>query len=79
MKKWERGFFLPATKQKILDIINGLIKKGAEGIVLGCTEIPLLIKQEDCSAPVFDTTQIHSTAAVNFALSNEAILAHNYI
>ena len=74
-----KGIFLPATKQKILDIINSLIKKGAEGIVLGCTEIPLLIKQEDCSAPVFDTTQIHSTAAVNFALSNEAILAHNYI
>ncbi|HKO81843.1 MAG TPA: aspartate/glutamate racemase family protein [Chitinophagaceae bacterium] len=74
-----KGIFLPATKQKILDVINSLIKKGAEGIVLGCTEIPLLIKQEDCSVPVFDTTQIHSTAAVNFALSNEAILAHNYI
>ena len=74
-----KGIFLPATKQKFLDTINSLIKKGAEGIVLGCTEIPLLIKQEDCSVPVFDTTKIHSTAAINFALSDEAILAHNYI
>ena len=74
-----KGIFLPATKQKFLEIINNLIKKGAEGIVLGCTEIPLLIKQEDCSVPVFDTTQIHSTAAVDFALSDETILAHNYI
>ena len=74
-----KGIFLPATKQKFFDTINSLIKNGAEGIVLGCTEIPLLIKQEDCSVPVFDTTKIHSTAAVNFALSDEVILAHNYI
>lgn len=74
-----KGIFLPATKQKLLDIINGLIKKGAEGIVLGCTEIPLLIKREDCTVPIFDTTKIHSTAAVNFALSDTINLAHNYI
>lgn len=74
-----KGIFLPATKEKLLDIISKLIRQGAEGIILGCTEIPLLIKQEDCSVPVFDTTKIHSTAAVEFALSNEAILAHNYI
>lgn len=74
-----KGIFLPATKQKLLDIISNLTEKGAEGIVLGCTEIPLLIKQEDCSVPIFDTTKIHSTAAVDFALSDETILAHNYI
>ena len=74
-----KGIFLPATKEKFLDIINKLTKQGAEGIILGCTEIPLLIKQEDCPVPVFDTTKIHSTAAVEFALNNSAILAHNYI
>lgn len=74
-----KGIFLPATKQKLLDIINSLIKKGAEGVVLGCTEIPLLIKQEECPVPIFDTTRIHSMAAVDFALSDTTILAHNYI
>ena len=66
-----KGIFLPATKQKLLGIINSLIKKGAEGVVLGCTEIPLLIKQEDCPVPIFDTTKIHSMAAVDFALSDD--------
>ena len=74
-----RGIFLPATKQKFLAIIDKLIGQGAEAIILGCTEIPLLIKQDDCSVPVFDTTKIHSIAAVEFALNNTAILAHNYI
>jgi aspartate racemase len=46
-----------------------MVDQGAEGIILGCTEIPLLIKQEDIAVPVFDTTLIHSTAAVEFALS----------
>jgi len=56
------------TKARFLEIINNLILNGAEGIVLGCTEIPLLIKQEDVAVPVFDTTFIHSKAAVEFAL-----------
>lgn len=74
-----KGIFLPSTKEKFLEIIRGLISRGAEGIILGCTEIPLLIKQEDCVVPVFDTTRIHATAAVEFALKDLAILAHNYI
>lgn len=74
-----KGIFLPDTKEKFLDIISGVINQGAEGIISGCTEIPLLIKQEDCSIPVFDTTKIHSTAAVEFALKDTVILAHNYI
>lgn len=56
------------TKQLYLDIIKKLIENGAEGIILGCTEIPLLIKQSDVSIPVFDTTLIHSVAAVEFSL-----------
>ena len=74
-----KGIFLPATKAKFLDIVNDLISQGAEGIIFGCTEIPLLIKPGDCSVPVFDTTKIHSLAAVRFALNDTEILAHNSI
>ena len=74
-----KGVFLPATKQKFLTIINKLVDRGAEGIILGCTEIPILIKQEDCEVPVFDTTQIHAAAAVEFALAKQTILARNYL
>jgi aspartate racemase len=61
--------FLPETKQGFLDIIKDLVKAGAEGVILGCTEIPMLIKQSDVEVPVFDTTAIHVKAAVDFALS----------
>jgi aspartate racemase len=64
------GLIKEETKQAYTAIINDLVKRGAEGIILGCTEIPLLINQADISVPVFDTTKIHSEAAVNFALSN---------
>ena len=63
-----KGILNPATKSRYLGIIRQLIDEGAEGIILGCTEIPLLIKQEDVPVPVFDTTKIHSLAAVDFAL-----------
>ena len=63
-----KSLFLPETKTRFISIINELIHQGAEGIILGCTEIPLLIKQEDCPVPVFDTTNIHVRAAVEFAL-----------
>lgn len=56
------------SKDKFIRIIKNLAARGAEGIVLGCTEIPLLIKQEDCEIPLFDTTRIHARAAVEYAL-----------
>jgi aspartate racemase len=56
------------SKAKFLKIIERLVKEGAQGVVLGCTEIPLLVKQEDVTVPVFDTMTIHATAAVDFAL-----------
>lgn len=58
-----------ASKQRYINIINGLIQKGAEGVILGCTEIGLLIQQQDIAIPVFDTTELHAQAAVDFALS----------
>ena len=64
-----KDVFLPERKQGFIRIINSLIAQGAEGVILGCTEIPILLKNEDLSIPVFDTTSIHSAAAVEFALS----------
>ena len=64
-----KGIFLPATKEKFLAIIGKLAEQGAQGIILGCTEIPILIKQSDCKVTLFDTTKIHTTAAIRFALS----------
>jgi len=64
-----RGVIKEETKKAYISIIQQLIKDGAEGIILGCTEIPMLINQQDVSVPVFDTTKIHSQAAVEFAIS----------
>jgi aspartate racemase len=58
-----------SSKEKIQCVIDELVRRGAEGIVLGCTEIPLLITQDDVSIPVFNTTRIHAKAACNFALN----------
>lgn len=63
-----RGIAREETKRGYLKIIEKLITQGAEGVILGCTEIPLIISQSDVSAPVFDTTRIHANAAVEFAL-----------
>ncbi|HTB06212.1 MAG TPA: aspartate/glutamate racemase family protein [Bacteroidia bacterium] len=57
------------TKAKYLAIIDRLVALGAEGVILGCTEIPLLLKQSDSKYPLFDTAIIHSNAAVEFMLS----------
>jgi aspartate racemase len=67
-EEFGKGIFLPDTKQRFLEIITKLSEHGAEGVIFGCTEIPLLISQHDCRIPVFDTTRIHAAAAVNFAL-----------
>ena len=68
-----KGIFTNETKRRYLEIIENLRAKGAEGIILGCTEIPMLLKQEDCAIPVFDTTAIHSRSAVDFALDENEI------
>jgi aspartate racemase len=64
-----RGIATEETKKRYLEIANELIKNGAEGIILGCTEIPLVIKEGDLSVPIFDTTLIHAQAAINFQLN----------
>lgn len=64
-----KGIIRNESKEKLLQIIDELSKQGAQGVILGCTEIGLLIKQEDTKVPLFDTTIIHAEAAVQEALS----------
>ena len=64
------GIFKEESKARFLQIMNRLHSQGAEGIILGCTEIPLLIKQHDTKLPLFDTLTIHSLAAVDFAIGH---------
>jgi aspartate racemase len=62
------GVIKPSSKDQFCEIIQNLVRDGAEGIILGCTEIPLLIKQEDVKVPLFDTTRIHAESVVEYAL-----------
>ena len=63
-----RGTIRPESKQQYLDIIERMITIGAQAIILGCTEIGLLIEDNDSSVPFFDTTILHAVAAVDYAL-----------
>jgi len=63
------GKLLESSKQNFIQIIDKLLQRGADGIILGCTEIPLLVKQKDISVPLFNTTTIHAEAAVMTAIS----------
>ena len=56
------------SKEKFINYANRLIERGAEGIVLGCTEIPMLVDQKDFNFPGFDTTKIHVESIIKFAL-----------
>jgi len=62
------GIIKPSSERVYLEVIEGLAGAGAQGIILGCTEIGLLVKQEHCRIPLFDTTVIHAEAAVAYAL-----------
>jgi len=66
-----RGAVDPASREKFVEIMRNLIAGGAEGIILGCTEIGLLIDQQDIRTPVFDTTAIHAGSAARLALEIE--------
>lgn len=63
------GVVSDKSKEKYCDIINDLGNKGAQGVILGCTEIGLLIQQKDTQLPVFDTTWIHATKAAMLAIN----------
>jgi aspartate racemase len=69
LREMGKGIFKPETKAAYLQIINKLKQQGAEGVILGCTEIPLLIQPADTDLMLFDTAAIHSAAAVDFILN----------
>jgi len=52
-----------------VDVIKKLAARGAEGVILGCTEIPLLVSEANAGMPLLDTTVIHAEAALNYALA----------
>ena len=62
------GEIKAASRAHYLAVIDRLIERGAQGIILGCTEIGLLLKADDCRVPLFDTTRLHAQAAVELAL-----------
>lgn len=64
-----RGVIREESRRAYLDIIGRLARSGAQGVILGCTEIPLLVKQKDSELPLFDTTALHAAAAVRAAVS----------
>jgi len=64
-----QGEIKDSSRRACIDIINELIEQGVEGIVLGCTELPLLIRPSDIDVPLFDTTRLHAEAAVKMALA----------
>jgi aspartate racemase len=64
-----KGVINQSSKDQFKTVIDELVARGAEGIILGCTEIPMLIKAGDCPVPLFDTTSIHAVRAVEYALA----------
>ncbi|WP_444932095.1 aspartate/glutamate racemase family protein [Microbulbifer sp. SSSA002] len=64
-----RGEVLNPSKKEFIRIADTLSKRGAEGVILGCTEICMLLSQEDTSIPLMNSTEIHAQAAVKFALN----------
>jgi aspartate racemase len=62
------GDIRPASRAGFIQIIHRLVARGATGIILGCTEIPLLVSEADAGVPLFDTTAIHAEAALRYAL-----------
>jgi len=62
------GQIRDASRKAFVEIIDGLARRGAEGVILGCTEIPLLVSEEEAGIPLFDTTVIHADAALRYAV-----------
>lgn len=60
------------SRHRLQAVIATLLRRGAQGIVLGCTELPLILQAEHCPVPLFDTTELHALAAVEFALEGVA-------
>jgi aspartate racemase len=68
MKELSLGVLRDDSRRRYLQIIDGLAERGAQGVVLGCTEIPLLVRAEDTRIPLFDTTTLHADEALAWAI-----------
>jgi aspartate racemase len=66
------GMVTPASKATYLDVVDKLARRGAQAVILGCTEIGMLIRQTDTAVPLYDTTAIHAAKAVEWALSGDS-------
>ncbi len=64
-----RGVRRPESRRFLQTVMEGLCRRGAGGVILGCTEIPLLVTQKDCRVPLFDTTALHAQRALDYAIS----------
>jgi aspartate racemase len=64
------GDIRPASRQVYRGVMQRLADRGAQAVILGCTEITLLVGQEDCAKPLFDTTRLHALAAVDWSLAH---------
>jgi len=64
-----RGIIKPSSKQAYLEVVDAAIAEGADGVIFGCTEVGLLVSPEDFQIPAFDTTTLHASAALDFALN----------
>jgi len=69
MEELVRGRFLDASRARYREIMARLVARGAQAIILGCTEIPLLVDPQDGGVPLYDTTALHALAAADYALS----------
>ena len=66
-----KGVIQEKSRAEYSRIISQLVERGAEGVILGCTEIAMLIKPSDVAVPLFDTTEIHARAAAELALETD--------
>jgi aspartate racemase len=64
------GKIVKESRERTLEIIKRLKTEGSQGVILGCTELPLLIREEDSVLPLFDTLRLHAQRAVDLALAN---------
>jgi aspartate racemase len=67
------GKIIPESRAQFQRVINSLVNLGAEGIILGCTEIPMIVNVDDFTVPIFDTTCIHAEMAVEIALGERSL------
>ncbi|HYN43012.1 MAG TPA: aspartate/glutamate racemase family protein [Thermoanaerobaculia bacterium] len=68
-----RGVVTEESRARYREVIDGLVRKGVAGVILGCTEIAMLVSSSDSPVPVFDTTRLHAAAAVDLALAQGAL------